>query len=291
VTISGTTRVVVVIGDPVEHSRSPVMLNAAFAATGLDMVMVPLRVRPADLVTAVRGLAAAGVVGASVTVPHKAAVVETCTRLTEAATAIRAVNCLVFEPDGEVDGEIVGDNTDGPGFVEALTADAPSVFTGGRRAVILGAGGAACAVEVALVAAGVRTTVIARRPDAAALRQGSGQACRTVVGWDPATLERELATADLLVDCTPVGLDPSGEPAFVDALPLARLLPTAVVASLIYHRDPLLLTRARDLGHRVLDGRGMLVHQGARAFSRWTGGRPAPIEIMKQALDSSLIQH
>jgi len=267
--------VVAVIGDPIEHTRSPAMLNAAFAAVGIDFVMVPLRVAPADLGTAVRGLAAAGVVGASVTLPHKAAVLALCTRVTEAGTAIGAVNCLAFEPGGG----ILGDNTDGIGFVEAVAAEAPGALAAGHRAVLLGAGGAARAVEAALVATGLAVTVIARRPELAA--------CRSVVGWDDATVARELAAADLVVDCTPVALDPEAEPAFVDALPLDRLRPQAVVASLVYHRVPLLLNRARDRGHVVLDGRGMLVHQGARAFARWTR-RPAPIDVMKKALDGSL---
>jgi shikimate dehydrogenase len=272
--IAGTTKVVVVIGDPIEHTRSPAMLNAAFAAMNLDLVMVPLHVVPASLAAAVTGLAATGVVGASVTLPHKSAVVASCTQLTEDARRIGAVNCLTFDR-----GEILGDNTDGAGFVAALAALVPALLGGGKRAVLLGGGGAACAVEAALISANVTTTVIARRPDAAA--------CRRAVAWDPATLERELAGADLVVDCTPVGLGAAGEAAFVDALPLDRLPAHAVVATLVYHREPLLLARARARGHAVVDGRGMLVHQAARAFARWTG-RAAPVAVMQDALDRSL---
>jgi shikimate dehydrogenase len=261
--IAGTTRVVAVIGDPVEHSRSPAMLNAAFAALGLDLVMVPLRVRADDLAIAIRGLAAAGFVGASVTIPHKAAVVAACTRVTEAATAIGAVNCLAFEPGGAV----LGDNTDGAGFVEAVAAEAPGVLAGGHRAVLLGAGGAARAVEWALRGAGLAVTVLGRK--------------------DAARVAQEFASARLVVDCTPVALDPALEPAFVDALPLDALPPGAAVASLVYHRRPLLLDRAAARGHLVMDGRGMLVHQGARAFARWTG-QPAPVDVMRRALDETV---
>lgn len=274
IAISGTTRVTAVIGDPIEHSRSPAMFNAAYAATGLDMVMVPLRVARADLLDVVRALARAGCVGTSVTLPHKRDVVAACTRLTEAATEIRAVNCLQF-----TDGEIVGDNTDGVGFVAALTEAAPSVFAGKRHAVLLGGGGAATAVEHALDAAGIPTTVIARRPEAVR--------CRHAVLWSADALERELAAADLVVDCTPTALDPAVEPAFVSALPLDRLPAHAVVSTLVYHREPLLLRLARARGLAVLDGRGMLVHQGARQFERWTA-HAAPIAVMSAALDAAV---
>jgi shikimate dehydrogenase len=269
--VTGATRVVAVIGDPIDHTRSPAMLNAAFAATGLDIVMVPLHVRAADLAAAIRGLAAANVVGASVTVPHKTAVVALCTELAPAAAAIGAVNCLAFPHPGS----IVGDNTDGPGFIAALAAATGSdaLVGAGRRAAILGAGGAAIAVAGALAHGGVSVATI------------TPAACR-VVAWDAEALAGEFAAADLVVDCTPVGLDPSAEPAFVDALPLDRLPAHAVVASLIYHREPLLLQRARARGHTVVDGAGMLVRQGALAFTRWTG-RPAPVDVMTEALRGS----
>ena len=268
--ISGTTRVAVVIGDPVAHSRSPAMFNAAFAALGLDAVMVPLRVAAADLVAVVRSLAAAGCLGASITLPHKHAVAAACTRLTPAATAIGAVNTIHFDA-----GAIAGDNTDGAGFVAALAAAHPGALAAGRRAVLLGGGGAACAVEAALADAGVAVTVLARRPEAAR--------CRRVVAWTADVLARELAAADLVVDCTPTGLDPASEPAFVAGLPLDRIGAHAVVSTLVYHREPLLLTRARERGLAVLDGSGMLVHQGARQLATWTG-RTAPIDVMAAAL-------
>lgn len=265
--ISGATRVVVVIGDPIEHTRSPVMLNAAFAATGIDLVMVPLHVRPPELAAAVRGLAAAGVVGASVTLPHKTAVAALCTQLTPEARAIGAVNCLAF-PDRAT---IVGDNTDGRGFVAALATAAPHAIAAGARAVILGAGGAAIAVASSLRDARVTVAMLARRTTAGA------------TAWTAESIAAAFTTADLVVDATPVGLDPVAEPAFVDALPLDRLPPTAVVATLVYHRETLLLKRARARGHAVVDGAGMLAHQGALAFTRWTG-RVAPVDVMIETL-------
>lgn len=266
--IAGTTRVVVVIGDPIEHTRSPAMLNAAFAATGLDFVMVPLRVAPADFALAVHGLGAAGVVGASVTLPHKPAAARVCTQLTPEAEAIGAVNCIAFAADGA----IVGDNTDGRGFVAALAAEAPAAIAAGTRTVILGAGGAAIAVAAALRDAGVKAIILARRPTSLA-----------VTPWTTDTIADAFELADLVVDATPVGLDPAAEPAFVDALPLDRLRTHAVVASLVYHRRTLLLNRALARGHVIVDGAGMLVHQGALAFARWTG-RVAPVDVMIETL-------
>jgi shikimate dehydrogenase len=107
----------------------------------------------------------------------------------------------------------------------------------------------------------------------------------TPTPWD--RLDDALGRADIVVDCTPTGLDAAAEPAFVDALPLDRLRGHAVVGTLVYHRRPLLLDRAAARGHRVFDGAGMLVHQGARAFALWTG-RYAPVDVMTQALANAL---
>ena len=108
--------------------------------------------------------------------------------------------------------------------------------------------------------------------------------------WTDEHLRDAFARADVVIDCTPIGLDAAAEPAAVDALPLDALRPHAWVASLVYHRLPLLLARARTRGHAVLDGRAMLVHQGARAFTTWTG-TPPPISAMAAALDAALLPH
>jgi shikimate dehydrogenase len=269
--VRGTTRVAAVLGFPIAHSRSPAMLNAAFAAAGLDAVLVPLRVPPDRLRDAVRGLAAAGFLGASVTMPHKEPVAAVCDRLVAPADALGVVNCLAFEG-----GAVIGHNTDGGGFVDALIERGASPR--GQRAVLLGAGGAARAVAAGLVGAG---DVIARRPEAVAWTRARA--------WAPAELDAAFATADLIVDCTPVALDPAGEgeAALVATLPLAAVRPGATVASLVYHRRAQLLAAAAARGLATLDGRGMLVHQGARAFTLWTG-LAAPVAAMAAALDASI---
>jgi shikimate dehydrogenase len=253
------TAVAYVIGYPVEHSRSPAMMTAAFAHLGMDAVMHRLAASPEELPAAFARLRAERAVGASVTLPHKVATRALCDDLSDAARAIGAVNCL------QIDGAtLVGHNTDSAGFGDGLRE---AGCTPGH-AVLLGAGGAARAVAYGLT----DFEVVARRE----------------VDWIVATpwedLDEAFARADLVVDCTSMALgddDPS------DKLPLEALPPHAWVASLAYHRKAPLLARAEARGHRILDGRAMLVHQGARAFQLWTG-RPAPVDAMRRALDESL---
>lgn len=269
-TITGTTRIAAVLGWPVEHSRSPAMLNAAFTADQIDAVMVPIGVPPEGLAAVIAGLRAARALGASVTIPHKLAVAALCDELSPEAKDIGAVNCL------QLGDKLVGHNTDAGGFADALAA--AGCEHRDRRVVLLGAGGAARAV-----AYGVRdakeVTVIARRPD-----EVSWASARA---WSSENLHDALSRAELVVDCTSTGLDPTADAEFTDALPLDELRAGSWVATLIYHRRTNLIERATQLGHSTLDGRGMLVHQGARAFTLWTG-TPAPVAVMARALDASL---
>jgi shikimate dehydrogenase len=272
--IRGTTRLTAVIGFPVEHSRSPQLLNAAFAAAGVDAVMVPLAVAAEDFAIAMTGLSAMHLLGASVTVPHKVSAVTMCDELSPAAREIGAVNCLQFSG-----GRIIGHNTDEGGFIDGLTA--AGFDPRGKRAVVLGAGGSARAVAYGLRAAGVAAdglAVMARQP-------GRIRWTRATL-WNPELMRAAFAEADLVVDCTTTGLG-DGEAAFVAALPFDALKPGAWAATLIYHRRTLLVQRASELGHSTVDGRAMLVHQGARAFTIWTG-LPAPIDVMTRALDEAI---
>lgn len=257
-----------VIGDPVTHSRSPAIHNAAFAAVGLDWVFVAFPVaagRGRDAVPAVRTL---GIAGLSVTMPHKSDVAAACDELTEAAAALGAVNTVVNR-----DGHVVGDSTDGPGLVAALRE--LGVDPTGRHVLVLGAGGAARAIVYALGGAGARVTVAARRPDAgaraAALAPGA-----TTVGF--AGLEASVAAADIIVNATPIGM--GGEPPPFDPGVLA---PRQFVYDTVYHPSPTpLLAAAQARGVPCADGLGMLVHQAALAFTCWTG-EPAPLSVMSAA--------
>lgn len=259
------TQVAAVLGWPVAHSRSPAMHDAAFAALGIDAKMVAVAVSPERLAAEFARLRAQALLGASITVPHKLAVIAMCDALDPAARAIGAVNCLV--PDGE---RWVGHNTDAPGFRDALVA--AGFAPRGTRAVVLGEGGAARAVAYALVDAGGEVDVVARNPTA-----------RSRPWTELAAL---LPRADLVVDCTPTGLDAAHDAAFADTVPLERLPPQAWVATLVYHRRPRLLELAAAHGHPTLDGRGMLIHQAARAFALWTA-REAPLDVMTRAFDGA----
>jgi shikimate dehydrogenase len=258
------TRIAAVIGWPIEHSRSPAMMNAAFAATGIDATMIAMGVPPEKLGSTLDGLRAMPMLGASVTVPHKLAVHALCDELLPAARAIGAVNCLKL-----VDDRLVGDNTDALGFVDSLVHNAIEIH--GARVTVLGGGGAARAVAYGCERSGAVVEVVAR----------SGCTWTQARPWSE--LAAALARADLVVDCTPTGLDPDADAQFVATLPLDALPKRACVVSLVYHRRTKLLERASELGHSTLDGREMLVFQGTRAFAWWTG-RPAPFEAMLAAL-------
>ena len=268
-----TERVTVyaVLGWPVAHSRSPQMLDAAFGAMGMSAIALPIAVPPEKLAAAVAGLFGMGMIGASVTLPHKIAVKAVCDELSPAAREISAVNCL--HRDGA---RLIGHNTDCDGFVDAL--DAAGIDLRTQRIVLLGAGGAARGI-----AYGVRDApaldVIARRPDEVTWARAWP--------WTSDKLRECFARADLVVDCTPTGLDPAADAALADSLPLDALPTAARVVTLVYHRRTNLLERASARGHATLDGRAMLVHQGARAFTIWTG-RPAPIDVMTRALDDAM---
>ena len=219
------------------------MQNAGFAALGLDWAYVPLPTPPELLGDAVRGLRAVGFAGANVTIPHKQAVIELCDELDDIARAAGSVNTLVFD-----DGRVLGSSTDG----DAVTAQ---IDAAGRKTLVLGAGGAALAAVEALERAGAEVTTASRREQ----------------GWPPAA-----DGFDVLVNATPVK----------DELIVAPHEGMQVV-DLAYRpdgRDTALVAAARSEGCEVVvDGRDVLLFQGAAAFERWTG-LPAPLVAMRDAL-------
>ncbi len=267
---TAATRLAGVIGWPVRHSRSPQIHNAAYRAAGLDWVYVALPVPPGEVPAALAGMAALGIEGLSVTMPHKTAAVAAVDVLSADAAALGAVNSI--RRDGD---RLLGDNTDGGGFVDSLLDD--DVDPAGRRCVVLGAGGAARAVVRALAGAGAASvTVINRDPGRAATAAALAGSVGTVGDLS------DLSVADLLVQATPVGM--GDDPTL--AVDPGRLPDHAVVADLVYHplRTPLLVA-AEARGLRTVGGIGMLVHQAARQFRSWTGVE-APLDAMRAgALD------
>lgn len=274
VPLSGHTRVVGVIGDPVAHSLSPTLHNAAFAALELDWVYVAFPVprgRSADAVAAVSAL---GLAGLNVTMPHKEDVASACDDLTPDAATLRSVNTVVALPDGRS----LGDSTDGPGFLDAMAVEGISVA--GKPVLVLGAGGAARAVVLALGRAGAAVTVAARRPDAA-----EAAAALTPGGCALALGAADPSAFAVIVNATPLGMS-GGDPLPVDP---ESLHSGQAVVDLVYHpADTPLLTAARARGALAVNGLGMLLHQAARSFTLWTG-EPAPVEAMRAAVTAVLV--
>ena len=268
--IRGATRVACVIGDPVAHSRSPRMHNAAAEALGLDRVYVALRVSAADLAAAIRGLAALGFDGANVTVPHKAAAALLCDELGDEARDAGAVNTLSF-----AGGRVRGDLTDGIGLIAAL-ADVPA------RVVVLGAGGSSRAAAAALLRAGSRrVTIVARRAAAAADLAHALAALEPSAQVDAATAV-PAESGGLLVNCTPVGGIADLKALPVPADVIGRM---DAIADFAYRADGSptpLATAALAAGLPLVDGLELLVRQGALSFRRWTGLEP-PLDVMRRA--------
>jgi shikimate dehydrogenase len=274
--LSGRTRLAAVIGDPVRHSLSPALHNAAFAATGLDWAYVAFEVPAGGAAAALDAMRVLGIGGLSVTMPHKAAVAAAVDERSAAAATLDSVNCVV--PIGG--GRLRGENTDGGGFLDALTADG-AFDPAGRRCVVLGAGGAARAVVVALADAGAAEVVVVNRT---ADRAGVAAALAGARGRVGAA--DEVAGADLVVNATSLGMTgPSA--GFVPCDP-DRLGAGQVVVDLVYEpMETPLLVAARARGAVVHDGLGMLLHQAARAFTLWTGV-PAPVAAMDAAARAAL---
>jgi shikimate dehydrogenase len=267
------------MGDPVAHSLSPAMHNAAFGALGLDMVYVPLPVKAADVGDAVRGLKALGFRGANVTVPHKGAVLPHLAWVSDDARAAEAVNTIVIEGD-----VLHGHNTDVEGARAALVAACGDTL-GGRRALLLGAGGAGRAVALALARSGMHLTVVNRTPEAADRLVGLVRAAVPGAVAQTLALSRltpaDVAGHDLLVNSTSLGMSGAGK---VPAPLVDTVSAHHVVFDVVYgHAGTDLLNVAKARGATAVDGLAMLVHQAAAAFELWTG-HTAPLEVMRDAL-------
>lgn len=265
-TASGKTRLAGVLGWPVSHSKSPRLHGYWLRHHGLDGVYVPLPTPPERLKEALRGLVAMGFAGANFTVPHKEAVMPLLNEISPTAKRIGAVNTIVIAPDGRT----CGDNTDAFGFIENLKSAVPGLAITGRDAVVLGAGGAARAVCVALADAGAGcVTVINRTRERAETLAAALGGHITVADW--AERERALSGAALLINTTSLGM--TGQPALdiaLDALPK-----TAVVNDLVYAPlETRLLAEAKARGNAAVDGLGMLLFQAQAGFEAWFGVKP-----------------
>ncbi len=283
--ITGQTKIVGIIGDPITHSRSPQIHNAAIDALGLHYVYVPFHVQPDDLGAAIEGFKAANVVGINVTIPHKQNVMPYLDEISREATLIGAVNTLIFK-----DGAISGENTDAPGFLQAMEEEGLDVPQGGS-VVVIGAGGSARAIVVALALAGVQTICITNRTVSRAVALATDLSEKTGVsiygiGLDDSKLSDAVGTSQLIVNTASTSMDVL-HPLLIDP---EWLEPQSIVYDIVYTPpETRLLRAAAEKDCHTIGGLGMLVHQGAIAFERWTGVNP-PVEIMRQALQGAFDQ-
>ncbi len=278
--ITGKTAVYGIIGYPVKHSLSPLMQTAAFRELSLDAVYVPFEVKPEELKEAVSGLKALSVKGFNITVPHKERVIEHLDFLSEDAEFLGAVNTVKEE-----EGKLIGYNTDGEGFIRSLKEEGVEVE--GKKVLMFGAGGAAKAVGYALLKAGAKFLNVVNRnfQRAKALGELLGKRGNVLIyPLKENTVEVLLKEADVIVNTTSVGMK-EGDPYLFD---YSKIPKGITVVDIIYNPpETPLLKAAKEKGCKVINGLGMLVHQGAVAFEIWTGKR-APISKMKKVLKEEL---
>ena len=274
--LTGKAKLAGVIGWPVSHSRSPALHGFWLREHKIDGAYVPFAVRPENLAAALRGLAALGFRGANVTLPHKEPALSLVNQASETARRIGAVNTITIGDDGS----LTGDNTDAFGFIENLREGAHGFDAKAGPAVVLGAGGAARAILVALADAGAPEIRLVNRTlgRAEALARALGGNIR-VVDWNDRA--NALEGAALLVNSTTQGM--TGHDAL--DLELARLPRTALVNDIVYVPvETPLLAAARARGNPVVDGVGMLLHQARPGFERWFGACPRVTPALREAV-------
>jgi len=283
--ISGRTRICGIIGDPIEHSMSPVMHNAAFKNEGVDYVYLPFRVKKEELGKAIEGMRALNIRGLNITIPHKVAVIQFLDELDPLADKIGAVNTIVND-----DGVLTGYNTDATGFLQALLER--GIEPKGKSVVILGAGGASRAISFILAERGSSLVILNRTWDKAKICADriseifQGEA--TALKLNRENLAAALSQADILINATSVGMSPN-----INETPVTSnlLKPSLVVFDIVYNPIKTRLQReAEAAGATVISGLDMLVWQGALAFEKWTGLK-APVGVMREKVIDVLQRH
>jgi shikimate dehydrogenase len=268
------------MGQPVAGNPTQFMIERAFAAAGLDWRYLTLEVPPEGLEDAIRGLRAMGFKGGNFTIPHKVAVIQHLDGLSEAAELMGAVNCV-----NRVDDKLIGENTDGKGFVQSLREVAAPE---GKRVTILGAGGAARAIAVELGLSGVAEITIVNRSDERGKELAKLLNERVKIPAKFALWEGDYAVeegTDIVINATSIGLGNADARVPLD---YDSLQPAMVVADVIFNPpETVFLTEASNRGCTTLDGLGMLVNQGVIGFKIWTGVDP-DASVMREALEEYL---
>lgn len=291
--IKGTTKLLGVIGDPIAHSLSPVMHNAAISHLGVDFVYLAFPVKPEDLKAALLGFEAIGLRGFSITIPHKQAILPLLSEVSPIARAIGAVNTVYRTDKGWC-----GTNTDVEGFLAPLqpppTSRRGESDWSQKVAVILGNGGAARAVVAGCAQLGcAQIHVVGRHQQKLAEFKQSWVdspipvKALQVHTWD--NLSRLISQADLLVNTTPVGMYPQGEKSPIPLAAIDQISPGAIAYDLIYNPSPTQFLKDAQLRQaQVIDGLPMLVEQGAAALKIWLETESVPVEVMRLALRKHL---
>ena len=280
--ISGKTAVYGLIGDPVEHSLSPAMQNAAFKALDLDCVFLAFKVSAADVEDALLGMRSLAVQGLNVTMPHKSSVIPHLDEIDETAKLLDSVNTILNHH-----GKLRGFSTDGAGARHALEENGANLS--GKRLVLLGAGGAAKAIAYELAKEVSELILLNRTPaKTEPLAQVINEKINKNVvtgSLSPEIVQKSLRDADILINATSTGMHPRPTESLVKP---AWLKPNLVVMEIVYNPLETKLTRdAKRAGAKVISGLEMLIYQGATSFEIWTG-KPAPVEIMRKAAQSQI---
>jgi len=269
---TGITRIAAVIGDPVRHSLSPRLHNAGFAALGLDWFYVACPVAKGQAAQAIEAMRTLGIEGLSVTMPHKKSVAVAVDDLSPTAAKLGAVNCV--RRDGD---RLVGENTDGIGFVDSLRSQL-QMDPDGLTIVIVGAGGAARSIALAMAEHGAQVGIFNRTAT-------SAEEVVEIVGAASSVVQEEaIRDADVIVNATPLGMSNDSLPFDPSLLSKGQSL-----IDLIYEPEKTaLLLEAESLGVKTLNGVGMLLHQAGAQFQLWTGCEP-PLKEMAQAVGLTLL--
>ncbi|OGQ34806.1 MAG: shikimate dehydrogenase [Deltaproteobacteria bacterium RIFCSPLOWO2_01_FULL_42_9] len=277
--ITSKTKTLGIFGHPISHTLSPVMHNAVIKALGLDMAYLPFEVKPPNLKEAINGIKSLGIIGVSITIPHKESVIRFLDDISEEARLVGAVNTIVNK-----DRKLVGYNTDGSGYMASLKEEL-GFNPKSKRIIIIGAGGAARGILAALATQKPKSITVANRTLSRAVSlikafKGKFRDTRfEAINLDDNMLKMSFNSVDLLINTTSVGMK-QGKTL---KIPLETLPKIAIVSDIIYNPlETLLLKKAKKIGLTTHGGLGMLVHQGARSFKLWTG-MDAPMNVMRKA--------
>lgn len=276
-----------IFGYPIVHSLSPVLHNAAFAKLGLDFVYLSFPVKPEDLEDAVKAIKSLNMVGVNVTIPHKRKVLDYLDEVDHEARMMTSVNTILHQ-----DGRLIGYNTDGEGFLESLRREG-EFDPQGKRAFVIGAGGAACAISFALVKAGIKSIILTNRtPEKAKillerLKKNVKDQCKfSLVDFSQRNSPGIMDKVDLFINATSVGMH-AGDPLLINP----DLFPSNIfVYDVVYNRKTELLKEAEKRNLPSLGGVGMLVYQATLSFKIWTSQK-APIDEMRNILRAEFNEH